>query len=132
MCSKNTVKLFILQYALLSHKHCQVTTVFMLEFIVDLPPIIELIRLADFKVCSIFVLKTLQQPLLSAVKIPKIFREKRGRRATEKNAIASIPAVAGFCSLIGEVLCNAVDEEEILTKHRLVFQAKLVPHTIPL
>lgn len=90
-------------------------------------------QLADFKVCSIFVLKTLQPPLLSAVKIPKIFREKRNRCATEKKAIASVPAVAGFYSLIAEVLCNAVDEEEMLTKYRLIFfQAKLVPHTIPL
>lgn len=51
----------------------------------------------------------------------------------KKNAIATVPAITVFHSLIDEVLCSAVDEEEMLTKYRLIFfQKRLVPHTVPL
>lgn len=79
-------------------------------------------------------MKTLQQALPSAKRKVKICREKRGKKsATEKNAIASTPAAAGFHSLMGEVPCNAHGEEAMLTKYLLILhRTELVPHTVSL
>lgn len=52
--------------------------------------------------------------------------------AAQKNAIASIPTTAGFCSLAVEAPCNAVSEEATLTKYRWMFcRTKLMPCAIP-
>jgi len=52
--------------------------------------------------------------------------------AAQQNAVASVPATAGFCSWTAEAAGDAGSEEAVLTGYLLAFcRATLVPRAIP-